>query len=107
MFYLGIDQHRKQLTVNLRNAAGDVVLRRQVSTQWSKVREFLAQLAEQTSVDGGYVAIVEVCGFNDWLLRLLAVSGGCRRTLLVQAEQRAQHKTDRRDANRLGELLWT
>ena len=34
MFYLGIDQHRKQLTVNLRNEAGDVVLRR----QWGKVR---------------------------------------------------------------------
>jgi hypothetical protein len=31
MFYLGIDQHRKQLTVNSRNEAGDVVLRRQAS----------------------------------------------------------------------------
>ena len=72
MFYLGIDQHRKQLTVNLRNEAGDVVLRRQVSTDWRKAREFLAQLAAQTSGDGGYVTIVEVCGFNDWLLKLLA-----------------------------------
>ncbi len=26
MLYLGIDQHRKQLTVNLRNEQGDVVL---------------------------------------------------------------------------------
>ena len=107
MFYLGIDQHRKQLTMNLRNEAGDIVLRRQVSTDWRKAREFFAQLAAQTLGDGGYVTIVEVCGFNDWLLKLLAGEPSCRRTLLVQAEQRTPHKTDRRDANRLCELLWT
>jgi transposase len=45
--------------------------------------------------------------FNDWLLKLLAGQPSCRRTLLVQAEQRAAHKTDRRDANRLCEILWT
>jgi transposase len=106
MFYLGIDQHRKQLTVNLRNEGGDVVLRRQVSTDWQKVREFFVRLAAQTASDGGYVTIVEVCGFNDWLLKLLAGEPSCRRTLLVQAEQRAPHKTDRRDANRLCEILW-
>jgi hypothetical protein len=26
---------------------------------------------EQCAGDGGYAAIVEVCGFNDWLLKLL------------------------------------
>jgi transposase len=51
--------------------------------------------------------ILEVCGFNDWLLALLATEANCRRTLLVQAEERSRHKTDRRDANRLCELLWT
>lgn len=40
MFYLGIDQHAKQLTVNLRDSNGDVVLRRQVSTEPEKVLEF-------------------------------------------------------------------
>jgi len=30
MLYLAIDRHRKQLTVNLRNEQGDVVLKRQV-----------------------------------------------------------------------------
>jgi hypothetical protein len=33
MLYLGIDQHRKQLTVSVRDEGGDVVLRRQVSTE--------------------------------------------------------------------------
>ncbi len=95
MFYLGIDQHRKQLTVNLRNEAGDVVLRRQVSTNWPKVREFFADLAERTAADGGYAAIVEVCGFNDWLLKLLAGEPNCRQTLLVQAASaiRAQDRS--------------
>lgn len=105
MFYLGIDQHRKQLTINLRNEAGDVVARRQVSTRRAKITAFLAELAELTAGEG-YIAMVEVCGFNDWLLAELAAQRFCRQTLLVQAESRAKHKTDRRDANHLCELLW-
>lgn len=107
MFYLGIDQHRKQLTVNLRNEAGDVLVRRQVSTRREKIEVFLAELDGLTAGDGGYIAMVEVCGFNDWLLARLAAQAACGQTLLVQAESRAKHKTDRRDANRLCELLWT
>jgi transposase len=105
MLYLAIDQHRKQLTVNLRNEAGDVVLKRQVSTQWKLVREFFAELQERSRAEGGYVAIVEVCGFNDWLLKLLG-EYGCRETILIQPEKRSKKKTDYRDANALGELLW-
>jgi transposase len=106
MLYLAIDQHRKQLTVNLRNEAGDVILKRQVSTEWERVREFFDGLRNQSVPEGGFVAIVEVCGFNDWLLKLLA-EYGCRETVLVQPEKRPRHKTDRRDSNSLGELLWT
>lgn len=106
MLYLAIDQHRKQLTVNLRDEAGDVILRRQVSTEWERVREFFDGLRNQSATEGGFVAIVEVCGFNDWLLHLLA-EYGCRETVLVQPEKRPRHKTDRRDSNSLGELLWT
>ncbi len=47
MLYLGIDLHRKQMTVSLRNESGDVLLRRQVSTRWSKVEEFRQQLHER------------------------------------------------------------
>jgi len=105
MLYLGIDQHRKQLTVNLRNEAGEVVLRRQVSTEWARVRKFLEELKERNVREGGFVTIVEVCGFNDWLLQLLR-EYGCRETVLVQPEKQSKKKTDRRDANALGELLW-
>ncbi len=34
MLYLGIDQHKNQLTVNVRNEAGEAILKRQISTQW-------------------------------------------------------------------------
>ena len=37
MFYLGIDQHAKQLTINLRDEEGNAVLKRQVSTRPEKV----------------------------------------------------------------------
>jgi transposase len=43
MLCLGIDQHRKQLTVSVRNEAGDVVLRRQVSTEWARLRAFFKE----------------------------------------------------------------
>jgi transposase len=106
MLYLAIDQHRKQLTVNFRDEAGDVILKRQVSTEWGRVREFFDELRNLSMPEGGFVTIVEVCGFNDWLLKLLA-EYGCRQTVLIQPEKRTRHKTDRRDANSLGELLWT
>jgi transposase len=105
MFYLGIDQHRKQLTVALRDEQGNLVLGRQVSTNWKRTRDFLAAVREQCAGDGGFVAILEVCGFNDWLLKLLE-EYGCREIVLIQAEDRARRKTDRRDASRLSELLW-
>lgn len=38
MLYLAIDRHRKQLTVNLRNEQGDVLVKRQVSTEWPRGR---------------------------------------------------------------------
>jgi transposase len=106
MLYLAIDQHRKQLTVNVRNEVGDVILKRQVSTEWTRVRDFLEEVRSRSVPEGGFVAIVEVCGFNDWFLKLLA-EYGCREVVLVQPEKRGKNKTDRRDANALGELLWT
>lgn len=104
MLYLGIDQHHKQLTVSLRDEAGDAVLQRQVSTQPDQVRAFLEHLC-QLGGEEGYVAIVEVCGFNDWLLDLLP-GAGCRDVVLIHAEQRSRRKTDRRDAAKLSQLLW-
>jgi transposase len=105
MLYLAIDQHRKQLTISLRDEEGAVLDRRQVSTEWARVRKYFAGLRDRSAAAGGFVAILEICGFNDWLVKLLA-EYGCQETVLVQPEKRHKHKTDHRDANTLGELLW-
>jgi transposase len=105
MLYLAIDQHSKQLTVNLRDEEGQILLRRQVSTRWEKVRQFFVELQQRAVEHNGFVAILEVCGFNDWLLAMLK-EYGCRETVLVQTKERSKRKTDRIDANALGELLW-
>lgn len=103
MLYLGIDQHRKQWTINLRDELGEVIMQRQVSTAPARAEAFVGELAAQVAA-GGCVAIVEVCGFNDWLLALLERHQF--RVLLVQPEGRSRRKTDRRDASQLAETLW-
>jgi transposase len=105
MLYLGIDLHRKQLTVSVRNEKGDVILRRQVSTRWERVREFLEWIKAEAEREGGFVAILETCGFEDWLIGLLK-EYGCREVVLIQPEKRSKKKTDRRDAHAMSELLW-
>lgn len=104
MLYLGIDQHAKQLTVSLRGDDGNVVLNRQVSTEPARCEEFFTQLKAKAGEDG-FIAIVEVCGFNDWLLLLLP-QFGCKQVVLIQPEKKPKIKTDRRDAHALSELLW-
>jgi len=104
MLYLGIDQHRKQLTVCVRNEEGDVTLRRQVSTEWPRVRAFFAGISEEAGGEG-FVVILEVCGFNHWLVQLLD-EHDCRELIVVQPEKRSKKKTDRRDAGALCEILW-
>ena len=45
MFYVAVDQHSKQLTVSVRDESGDVLLRRQVSTEWKRVRLFWEEIS--------------------------------------------------------------
>jgi len=105
MLYLGIDQHKRQLTVNLRSEDGSVILQRQVSTVWEKVRAFFADLAVKARPEGGFLAILEVCGMNPWLLDLLR-EYGCQEIVVIQPTERAKQKSDRRDAGKLSHLLW-
>ncbi len=104
MLYLGIDQHQRQITVSVRDEGGTVIQRRQVSTRPEKVRAFLDAVRRQSG-DEGFMAILEVCGFNDWLIALLE-EYGCREIVLIHPGKRSKRKTDRRDANKLSELLW-
>ncbi len=106
MLYLGIDQHARQITVSLRGEDGDVLQARQVSTQPEKVHAFFRQLTRQRlRADESFVAVLEVCGFNDWLIRMLR-DYRCHKVILIQPDERKRCKTDRRDAAALSELLW-
>ena len=82
MLYLGIDQHHKQIMISLRNEEATVIQRRQVSTRPEKTRAFLNELRRQSGEEG-FMAILEVCGFNDWLIVLLE-EYGCREIVLNQ-----------------------
>src|SRR3954449_2579907 len=106
MMYLGIDQHARQLTVSLRDEAGDVVLARQVSTEPDRVRAFFDQLTRDRPGCGeSFAAVLEVCGFNDWLIRLLK-DYRCHKVILIQPDDRKKRKTDRRDAAAPRGVLW-
>jgi transposase len=82
-----------------------VILKRQVSTEWEKVRAFFADLAEKAKSEGGFLAILEVCGMNPWLLEILK-EYGCREIVVTQPTERSKQKTDRRDAGELAHSLW-
>ena len=82
MLYLGIDQHRSQLTFNLRSEDGTVLLQRQVSTKWEKIRAFFTDLMKRSAGEGGFMAIVEVCGMNPWLIDMLQ-EYGCREIVVT------------------------
>lgn len=103
MLYLAIDQHSMQLTYNLRNEKGDIVRRGQVGTSPEKIVRFLTETSKLDSE--GYLTILEVCGFNDWLVQLLP-KYGCKEVVLIQPDDSSTRKTDRRDANKLCEQLW-
>jgi transposase len=106
MLYLGIDQHARQITISLRDENGDVVQARQVSTRSEKIHAFFQQLTrERLRSDESFVAVLEVCGFNDWLIRMLR-DYRCHKVILIQPDDRKKRKTDRRDAAALSELLW-
>lgn len=105
MLYLGIDLHKAQITVNLRNEIGDVIQTGQISTDHDVIDDFFAKLVKRAGKCRGFMAIFEVCGFHDWLYAKLKKCG-CKEIVVIQPDNSARQKTDRRDANALCELLW-
>ena len=69
-------------------------------------RRFDSHLKLQPAVGEKFIAVVEVCGFHEWLVKWLQQDDGCHLVLVVQPLGRSAAKTDRRDANALSELLW-
>src|ERR1044072_8721455 len=106
MLYLGIDQHARQITISVRDESGDVLMARQVSRRPEKIQEFFGGITRGRLQNGElFVAVLEVCGFNDWLIRMLR-DYRCDKVILIQPDERKNRKTDRRDAAGLSEVLW-
>jgi len=105
MLYLGIDLHKAQITINLRNENGDVIQTGQIRTDHDSINDFFAKLVKRAGKARGFMAIFEVCGFHDWLYAKLQKCR-CKEIVVIQPDNSARQKTDRRDANALGELLW-
>ena len=104
MLYLGCDQHKSQITISLRDDAGQRLTRRQISTRPDKIQAFFETVQQQAGEEG-FMASIEVCGFNDWFLGKLA-EFGCREIVLIHPDKPGKKKTDRRDADKLSQLLW-
>ena len=104
MLYLAIDQHKNQMTINIRNEHGDVIQKGHVSTNPTDIDGFFAAFVKKARQHRGSMAIVEVCGFNDWLLAKLQQTR-CSEIVVIQPDSTAVNKTDKRDANALGGLL--
>jgi len=77
MLYLIIDQHNQHLTINIRNEQGAIIQKGQVSTNHADIDDFFVAFAKKRANIAvkasrlkhcGYIAIIEVCGFDDWLL---------------------------------------
>ncbi len=72
MLYVGIDQHRKQLTV-CSGRIGQRARSQHKRTAWQKVRGRSSMKPVRASPVRTAVIwpAVEICGFNQWLLKLL------------------------------------
>jgi transposase len=105
MLYLGIDRQARQIKISLRDESGDVLQARQVSTAPKKIDAYFQQLTRERLRNGeSFVAVLEVCGFNDWLIRMLR-DYRCFKEISIQPDDRKKRKTGRRDADALSELL--
>jgi len=105
MLYLAIDQHKEHLTINIRNEQGNVIQKGQIRTVPADINAFFDDFVKKARKCRGYMSIIELCGFNDWLLAKLEEKD-CKEIVVIQPEGSALHKTDKRDADALGALLW-
>ncbi len=61
MLYLAVDQHKTQLTINVRNEYGDVVQKAQITTKHDDIDDFFSKFTKKARKVRGFMALVEVC----------------------------------------------
>ena len=105
MLYLAVDHHKAHLLVRVLDDTGNCIRQRRVWTRPPHVDRFLGWLASESADQGGFIAMLEECGFTLWLERKLQ-EYVCRKVVKIQPLRKQPQKTDRRDATAIGELLW-
>lgn len=105
MLCLAIDHHKSHLVTRVLDDAGTCVHQSRVSTRPPDVDRFLSWIAAESADQGGFLVMLEECGFTLWLEQKLADSG-CRKVVKIQPLRRQAQKTDKRDAASIAELLW-
>ena len=101
MLTLAVDLHQSQITYVVLDQHGAAVEKGSVSTKPPSVDRLIARLV---AASGGKLIVgFEECGFGHWLHRL-ASSTGCR-VVRIQPLKKQPHKTDKRDATMIGEIL--
>ncbi|MCL2743672.1 MAG: hypothetical protein FWE67_07460 [Planctomycetaceae bacterium] len=83
MLYLGIDLHKAQITINMRNENGDAIQTGQIRTDNDSINDFFAKLVKRAGKTRGFMAIFEVCGFHDWLYAKLKQCC-CKEIVVIQ-----------------------
>jgi hypothetical protein len=68
MFYLRSDQHARQLTISLRDDAGDECRLGKSRRERNRSSLFAKLTPDRARDDEAFMAVVEVCGFNGWLI---------------------------------------
>ena len=75
-----------------------------MSTRPQQIQAFFSKSTRERLRDGkSFIAVLEVCGFNDWLIRLLK-DYRCHKMILIQPEEHKKRKTIA--AGPLSDLLW-
>ncbi len=97
--------HMAHLMVRVLDDTGSCIQQRRVWTRPPEVDRFLGWLACESADQGGFIAMVEECGFTLWLEQKLQ-EHGCWKVVKIQPLRKQPQKTDGRDATAIGELLW-
>ena len=74
-------RHLSEIRPDSAGISGRII--RQVSPRSEKIEAFFEQLTE---MDTEFIAILEVCGFNDWLIETLH-KWNCREIVLIHPEK--------------------
>lgn len=104
VYYVGIDQHKKTSTLNIRGGDGRMI--RTVGIRHDRLKALRDVIS---TLDGKVQTAVEATGFYWWMvqeLRRLGAEAHLAHPAALKMIFKAKNKTDKNDAERISKLLW-